>query len=39
MTLDKTWAFFMGYRFAIFNYASQALGGSITVSSFQLTTP
>jgi beta-xylosidase len=39
LTLDKTWSFFMGYRYAIFNYATQALGGAITVSSFQVSTP
>ena len=39
LTLDHTWALFMGYRFAIFNYATQALGGSVKVASFQLTTP
>ena len=31
--------FFMGYRFGIFNYATQALGGAVTVRSFDLTTP
>ena len=29
----------MGYRFAIFNYATQALGGAVTVKRFDLTTP
>ncbi len=29
----------MGYRFGIFNYATQALGGAVTVRSFDLTTP
>jgi beta-xylosidase len=38
-TLDNTWQFFMGYRFGIFNYATQALGGSVTVRRFDLTTP
>jgi len=38
-TLNNAWQFFMGYRFGIFNYASQALGGSVTVRRFDLTTP
>jgi hypothetical protein len=29
----------MGYRFGIFNYATQALGGAVTVERFDLTTP
>jgi hypothetical protein len=29
----------MGYRYAIFNYATQSLGGSVTVDSFTMTTP
>jgi beta-xylosidase len=38
-TLNNSWEFFMGYRFGIFNYATQALGGAVTVRSFDLTTP
>jgi hypothetical protein len=38
-TMNKDWQFFLGYRFAIFNYATQALGGAINLSSFQVTTP
>ncbi|MDQ0374135.1 family 43 glycosylhydrolase [Cellulomonas humilata] len=38
-TLNNAWEFFMGYRFGIFNYATQALGGAVTVRSFDLTTP
>ncbi|KAJ6617118.1 glycosyl hydrolase [Mycena sp. CBHHK59/15] len=34
--LNTTWQFFMGYRFGIFNYATAQLGGSVTVSEFQL---
>jgi beta-xylosidase len=37
--MDNSWQFFMGYRFALFNYATQALGGSVKVSSFDLATP
>ncbi len=29
----------MGYRFGIFNYATTALGGAVTVRRFDLTTP
>jgi beta-xylosidase len=32
--LDKDWRYFMGYRFAIFNYAEKSLGGSVRVVSF-----
>ncbi|MCK2218508.1 RICIN domain-containing protein [Actinomadura sp. ATCC 31491] len=38
-TLNNAWQFFMGYRFGIFNYATQALGGAVTVRRFDLTTP
>ncbi|GEK19443.1 family 43 glycosylhydrolase [Cellulomonas persica] len=38
-TLNNQWEFFMGYRFGIFTYATQALGGAVTVRSFDLTTP
>jgi beta-xylosidase len=37
--LNNAWEFFMGYRFGIFNYATQSLGGAVTVRSFDLTTP
>jgi beta-xylosidase len=39
LTLNNTWQFFMGYRFGIFNHATQALGGAVTVRRFDLTTP
>ena len=38
-SMNKDWEFFMGYRFAMFNYATKALGGGVTVSSFALSTP
>jgi len=38
-TLNNAWQFFMGYRFGIFNYATTALGGAVTVRRFDLTTP
>ena len=38
-TLDNRPNFFMGNRFAIFNHATAALGGAVTVNRFSLTTP
>jgi len=38
-TLNNDWQFFMGYRFGVFNYATSALGGSVTVGQFSVTTP
>ena len=38
-TMGNAWQFFMGYRYAIFNYATQSLGGLVTVDSFTMTTP
>jgi len=38
-TLNNDWQFFMGYRFGLFNYATGALGGSVTVDRFDLTAP
>ncbi|TDC61528.1 hypothetical protein E1258_11225 [Micromonospora sp. KC207] len=38
-TLNSDWQFFMGYRFGIFNYATQALGGAVTVRRFDIATP
>ncbi|THV07596.1 Arabinanase/levansucrase/invertase [Dendrothele bispora CBS 962.96] len=35
LDLNRNWEFFMGYRFGIFNFASVALGGSVTVKSFE----
>jgi hypothetical protein len=32
--LDNGWQLFEGYRFAIFNFASKALGGSVKVTQF-----
>jgi beta-xylosidase len=37
--LNNHWQFFMGYRYAIFNYATQSLGGEVKVSSFTMTAP
>jgi beta-xylosidase len=37
--LNNNWQFFMGYRFGLFNYATRALGGSVTVSRFAVDTP
>jgi beta-xylosidase len=38
-TLNNAWQFFMGHRYAIFNYATRALGGAVTVRTFDLSTP
>ncbi|MEU4684794.1 glycoside hydrolase family 43 protein [Streptomyces xinghaiensis] len=38
-TMGNDWRFFMGYRYAIFNYATRALGGSVRVPRFDLSTP
>ncbi|HEX6341156.1 glycoside hydrolase 43 family protein [Umezawaea sp.] len=38
-TLNNAWQFFMGYRFGVFNHATQALGGTVTVQRFELSTP
>ncbi|HWO68202.1 MAG TPA: glycoside hydrolase, partial [Umezawaea sp.] len=38
-TLNNAWQFFMGYRFGVFNHATRALGGAVTVQRFELTTP
>ena len=35
-TLNNTWEFFLGYRYGIFNYATQSLGGSVLVKSFTM---
>ncbi len=37
--MTNAWQFFMGYRFGVFNYATQALGGAVKVASFELATP
>lgn len=34
--LNTDWHFFMGYRFGIFNYATESLGGSVKIGSFTL---
>ncbi|MFE6200320.1 glycoside hydrolase 43 family protein [Streptomyces sp. NPDC057838] len=38
-SLGNDWRFFMGYRFALFNHATQALGGAVRVTRFDLSTP
>jgi beta-xylosidase len=37
--MDNSWEFFMGYRYGIFNFATTATGGAVTVKSFTLSTP
>jgi beta-xylosidase len=36
LTLNYAWFFFMGYRFAIFNYATESLGGEVIASRFDI---
>jgi hypothetical protein len=36
---SQEWKFFMGYRFAIFDFATETLGGAILAASFELTSP
>ncbi|KAK7453368.1 hypothetical protein VKT23_011632 [Stygiomarasmius scandens] len=36
LTMNTDWTYFMGYRFGIFNFATGALGGSVTVNSFEI---
>ncbi|MEV0239945.1 glycoside hydrolase 43 family protein [Streptomyces sp. NPDC050674] len=38
-SMGNDWRFFMGYRFALFNHATQALGGSVRVTRFELSAP
>jgi beta-xylosidase len=38
-SLHTDWPFFMGNRYAIFNHATQGLGGAVTVARFELATP
>lgn len=35
-TLNNAWEFFMGYRYAIFNYATQSQGGSVVLNAFTM---
>jgi len=37
--LDTDWPFFMGYRYAIFHFSTQSLGGKVRVASFTMTRP
>lgn len=34
--MNTNWTFFMGYRYGIFNFATQSLGGSVDVASFDM---
>ncbi len=38
-TMKREWQYFLGYRFGIFNYATQSLGGSVRINSFDVTKP
>lgn len=34
--MANTWQFFTGYRFGVFNFATKALGGKVSIQSFDL---
>lgn len=34
--LNNNWQFFTGFRFAVFNFATRAVGGSVLVKSFEM---
>lgn len=38
-TMDNAWQLFMGHRYAMFDCATQTLGGAVTVKSFDRSTP
>jgi len=38
-SMKREWNYFLGYRFGLFNYATQSLGGAITVNYFESVTP
>ena len=37
--MNDEWQFFMGYRYAIFNAATEAPSGSVTAPWFEVPTP
>lgn len=37
--MKRDWPYFLGYRFGIFNYATQSLGGSVRVLGFETVKP
>ncbi|KAG9234024.1 glycosyl hydrolase [Amylocarpus encephaloides] len=39
LVLNSDWRFFMGYRFAVFNYATKGLGGVVRMSEFGVDAP
>jgi beta-xylosidase len=34
--MANTWQFFTGYRYGVFNFATEKLGGAVTVKSFEM---
>ncbi len=38
-SLRTSWNYFLGYRFGIFNYATESLGGQVTIRSFSIEKP
>ena len=39
LTMNNAWNFFMGYRYAIFNHATKALGGTVRIAKFTVNAP
>jgi beta-xylosidase len=37
--MERSWNYFLGYRFGLFNYATKALGGQVQIASFAITKP
>lgn len=38
-TMKREWQYFLGYRFGIFNFATQSLGGAVKIGSFEIDKP
>ncbi|KFY44666.1 hypothetical protein V494_01371 [Pseudogymnoascus sp. VKM F-4513 (FW-928)] len=39
LEMGNQWEFFIGYRYAVFNFATKALGGSVVVEEFTVDAP
>ncbi|XMA17332.1 hypothetical protein WAI453_010123 [Rhynchosporium graminicola] len=39
LVLNSNWPFYPGYRYAMFNFATKALGGSVQISGFTVDSP
>lgn len=36
--MERSWNYFLGYRFGLFNYAEKSLGGQVNIASFSVET-